>query len=748
MALELTQRAFQSSQGSNINPQIVLEIDGVETLYGAVTIKKIVKIGDFEIGQPGVYIGGQIEIANQENIISFQAGTSTEISQVLNIDKGTNESISSMQVALIDKSLLATKLITPGNMVPDILGRRAKIWLGFADTSWRDDYIIIFRGVIDSVDAKAGIVILNLGSSETKKRGAIFPKTTTKLTAGMTNVQTTASVESTTGFLSPYTGPSGSVDTSLKLYFRINDEIMRYEVVNPTSFGTITRGAFNTIPAIHNSGDTVDSFYVLEGNAVDLALKLLASGRNGPYAENVDCTNFVRISPTETVANSIFFQDFNLVQFHNVVVGDYITTTGASNGANNVTNKVITEVVQVTNGYYIVVDGVTFVEENGTAAVISFRSQYDVFGINGGVALYNDEIDIREHLSIRNKYLTSAEYRFYLKDTIENAQEFLASQIYNPLSMYPLPRKAQASVGLHTPPVPGVNIKTINDTNVIDANKITIKRSTSKNFYNTIIYRLEEDALEERFKLGDVKIDATSIAQIPIGNKPLVIDAKGLRDDLSGINLAQQASDRRLRKYKFGAEYIQNIEVNFKTGFDLEVGDKVILDLASLNVSDINSGTRSGEERLFQIDNKKLKINTGRISLDVVDTNFSLDSRYCNVGPASYVKTGVSQTEFVIDPSFNTTQYGTNEYKKWENFIGAFVRVRNDDFSVYGTSYIASITGNTITLTTNLGFVPSAGYILEFDDYDNQPSNVTLVYGFMSDGSNNFADGKIAYTMS
>lgn len=747
MSFALTPRAENASLKEVVNPQIVLEIEGVDTLFGVTVIKKIVKIGDFEIGQEGIFVGGQVAIVDQESLINFNSGTSTDISQVLNIDKGTNESISTMQIAMVDESQKITKLITPNNIVPDILGRKCKVWLGFSETSWREDYIIIFRGIIDAVKSGAGTIIFNLASGETLKNTAAFPKASTKLTAPMTGGDLTASVISTADFLSVYTGPAG-IDPSLKLYVRINDEIMRYESKTGTTFDTLTRGEFNTTAAAHNTNDNVESFYVIEGNVIDLALKFMLSGKSGNYVDDIPVTNFVTVPSLGSVPNSIFFSNTNLEQLYNVRVGDYVTTSGAINGANDVIEKEIIAIDETDAGYYIVIDGVTFVPETSSTAVIGFRSQYDVWGQNAGLAMGADDVDIDEHLNVQSKYLPSAEMRIYLKDTVDNGKEFIASQLYNPVSAFALPRKSQASVGVHRGPTPDTTIKTLSADNILNASRLQLQRTTNKNFFNSVIYRFEENPLEEKFNSGYVTIDGTSITQIPVGNKPLLIDSKGLRDDLSGTNTAQIAGQRRLRKYKFGAEYIQGVDVNFKTGFDIEVGDSVILDFASLKLSDIKSATRDGEPRLFEVVNKKLSIKNGVITFDIVDTNFSLDVRYALIGPASFIKEGISGTEIIIEPSFNTSKYGTNEYKKWEKYIGAYVVVRSVDYSISGVSYISGISGNSISLSVDVGFTPSAGYIMELGDYVNQPDNVKLIYGFMSDNSNNFSDGKIPYKMS
>jgi|CXWL01.1.fsa_nt_gi hypothetical protein len=748
MSITLTQAALDASQQNEIQPQLILEIDGVDTVYGVLVIKRTILVGDLLLGDPLFILGGKIPVENQETIISFSSGTSSEISQTLNLDKGTNESISSMRIALVDKSQKITRLITPGEIVTDILGRKVKIWMGLPSTAWKEDHFVIFRGIIDSVDAKSGVIILNISSPDSKKKTAIFPKGNTELTTAMLVGDTTSIVTSSTGFLAPYIGASGVNDTSLKFYVKIDDEIMRYTGTTATTFTGLTRGQLGTVAAAHDIGASVESFYTLEGNAIDLALKIMLSGKNGPYKTGVTVTSFNRISSTSLIDNTIFFQNIDLETEYNPIVGDYITTTGATNGANNVTDKVISEVVKVDNGYYLLIAGVTFIEEEATSAVISFRSQYDVLGLNAGMKYDNDEVDIAEHLDIQSSYLSSFSYRFYLKDTIDDGQDFLASEIYNPMSTFSIPRKARSSLGIHIGPIPGEDIKELDSTNVVEPSKLNIQRSINKNFYNSIIYKFDENASDDKFKGGQVTIDATSIAQIPIGNKPLLIESKGMRTDLSAINNSQISGQRRIRKYKFGAEYIQNIMLNFKTGFDLEIGDKIVVDLASLSMTDINSASRDGAPRLFEISNKKFNVQKGSIAIDVVDTNFSLDVRYCLISPSSFVKSGVSQTEFVIEPSFNTSKYGTNEYKKWEKYIGAFVKIHSTDFATSGTGSISSIIGNTIILDSALGFTPASGYIMELGDYSSQPDNIKLIYGFMSDGVTNFADGGIAYQMS
>jgi hypothetical protein len=80
--------------------------------------------------------------------------------------------------------------------------------------------------------------------------------------------------------------------------------------------------------------------------------------------------------------------------------------------------------------------------------------------------------------------------------------------------------------------------------------------------------------------------------------------------------------------------------------------------------------------------------------------------------------------------------------------VGTEVVVRSADYSVQGRALLKAVTSNSIEVETDLGFTPLAGYIMECGDYDNQTDDVKIAYGSMSDGDNNFADGKISYKMS
>ncbi len=155
-------------------------------------------------------------------------------------------------------------------------------------------------------------------------------------------------------------------------------------------------------------------------------------------------------------------------------------------------------------------------------------------------------------------------------------------------------------MGFHIGPLPTTDVTFLDADNVVDPSKIIISRSINKNFYNTILYKWEEDVLEEdKFHRGVFDDDEDAKNQVMVGIKALVIPAKGFRDEFSGTSLANSSALRRLKRYKIGAEFIDNMQVFLGDSFRVELGDIVLLDLASLKISDTKNASREGKPRLL-----------------------------------------------------------------------------------------------------------------------------------------------------
>jgi hypothetical protein len=753
MSLPITLNTQIVKDQVSVQPLMVFTIDGVPYTFSAGSILESYVIGEdgLKIGSyDGAMwqIGGSRLLEGQKDYISLTAGqgTTTRITQQLQPDKGLGTSVTQMTITLVDKDEEVTRIISPSIVVSEILGKECKVQIGFANTDYPTDYITIFRGIIEDINAGAGFVSFNLSSTEQKKRTSIFSKATAELASPISNVGSvgTITVDDATPFLVRQLGPDGAYDSSITYYVKINDEYFSYTGTTGTTLTGCTRNPspFNFGQQSHSAGDSVQSMIRLQGNGLDLARKIMFSGSNGAFKTGVDITNFERISGTELVANAIYFDGVDIQEMYGIEVGDYISTTGASNGANNVSLKTISLIEKTLTGSYIVVNSVTFVEENSSSGTISFRSRWDTLG--DGCSMKGFDVDDAEFSYLYSTFLSSFDFDFKLFETV-NAKDFIEQQILRPMGCFSIQRKGRISLGYHIGPIPGADILVLDENNILNASKLSMRRSLSKNFYNTIVFNLEKDVNSGQYGIVKTTKDQTSIDDFNVGQRTMTINSDGMTDALQGPAKALQTSNRLLDRYKRGAEFLDGVAIKFGDGFTVEIGDIVILKTENLSLTNIAAGDRNSTVRIFQVLNKTFDIKAGTMSVNLTDTNFANSARYCLISPSSYVKAGVSGTQFTVESSF-ASKFGANEYLKWKKYGKIKVRVRNGSGSVAGTAIIDSWSGNTVTLQSSLGFTPVAGYVMELDKYNFQDDDVKFVYGFMRTTAP-FDDGKARYQM-
>lgn len=727
MALTLSARAELLSQQVNIAQQLILEIDGIDLVFGAVDVTKLALFDDAGLffDMPNLFFDGVIYDERSRPYISL-GGTTKSITQQLNQDKGGTGSISAVKIELIDKDGELTDKFTPASVVADVLSKRAEVYIAFQGGAHPEDSIKIFSGLVDDMEFGAGKVMINIAHPEQLKRQTLFEPIKTKLN-GAINASALPVVDSNQGMLLPSVGNS-----YLRTYLRIDDELIQYSsFTGDTTFGGVVRGALGTTAASHGDNADVETFYVLEGDAVNLALVLMLSGVNGNFVEGLNISAFNEMSPTLTVPNAVLFPN-NVVDKYGLVIGDRVQISGATNPANDSDPftwfNIIDMVVQDDGSSYLVLDG-TFVDENDSPAVAGFRSQYDV--MVHGAKMTPREVDVAEHIRLNNLFGSNFHtYKFYLREEIK-LSEFLSEEIYFPSGMYALPRKGKASVGYTAPPLATSETKVIDSSSVVRPDQIKIGRSINKNFYNAVIYKFDDQLLEEKFSSSVVTTDEDSNNRIPVGNRPLKIEAKGIRTENGGVALLQLQARRFLDRYKFAAESLQ-VEIMYGDGFNIEVGDTVIFGDSNLQISDITRGDRQFEPRLMEVTNKALDIGSGKIRLTLTDTAFDLDGRFGSVSPASIVKSGATTSVIPLERSYG---WNTFERKKWSDYIGLTVLVRSADYVTSGTSVLTGfdpVVSDAMVLNPALSFTPAAGYIVEPVGYDSAEEKWKRIHCFLT----------------
>lgn len=737
MALEINDKVSRILGGIKKLPSIVVEFDGITEVFNGSAIYSYVRIGDTGLYIDGSWtIGGTYLNPDQKKLLSFEGGsggTTTKIDAKIDPDIGIGETVTSMRVAIVDDAK-STFLSLLGSY--EFLARKARIKFSpdASNTLYPDDYTTIFRGIVDQIDFNSGIISLNIAHPDSKKRQSIFIQGSDELDGAFGDSDTTITLTSASTFLDAITGPDGSEDAAFESYVKINDEIIKYTGISGSTLTGCTRAQFGTIAAAHNDGDEVNSFYRIQDTAMNIALKFMLSGWNGYFATGQSITNI-------TSDNELYFSGRNLIDEYGLTVGDYLTTVSASNGANNVSLKTISLIeVDSFGNTTITVSDVSFVEELGTSATVSFRSRYDT--LPSGLKMTPDEVDVAQHEYLDGSFLSTANMDIYLKETIDNAKDFIAEQLYRPLAAYSVPRETKSSVGYTIPPLPTETPKTLDSSNVKNPEKINKVRSTGRNFYNTVFYIYDEDPLEDKYLRGAYTVSAESKAQISLDAVTFKVESKGLR---SGA-IITSAADRRLRRYKYAASQISGLKTTFGNGFIVDVGDKILVDGVTLKIPDEAQGTKTSNVKLYEVIRKSIDLKTGDVSFVVLDTNFNLNYRYGLISPSSIIQSVTDAKTFTIAQSYNWNSF---EYKKWQRYEGSTVRIRTTDYASAATGIIDSADSDTIVLQSNLSITPSANMIMELSDYNDANDTIKLLYVFLASasGTGTFNDGKDAYRM-
>jgi hypothetical protein len=724
MALELSLEAEAFLSQNNISGNIILEIDGFDFLFGSVKVTKVARYGDAITFGDGTLYGGSTEDVGSKDYVSL-SGTTNNISQKLDQDKGGASSVTSFKIRLIDKDDELTRIFSPGITVADVLGREAVVYWQAQGSKHPVDSARLFVGVVASCAFGAGYCEVQIQHPETLKRQILLPKATTELTVAMTDSATLAFADDVTGFVEP------SNNNELETYIRINDEIMKVSNIVNNEFLISERGALNTVAQSHGIGDEIESFYKLSGGPIDLALKMMLSDPTAAQEEFATATasRIVRVDATTSVPGAVFFDGIDVQEKFGLTVGDQAALTVGASVGNLFSYRNILSFGSNSSGSWIVVDQ-ALTEEIDLSATILFKSKYNVLGTFGaGKNIKAYHVDIAQFESLQETFSAQFfSYEHYIKDDL-NLADFIASQLFYPSGLFSLPRAGRISVGISAPPIVGPKAKTINADNVTNATSLKMTRSINNAFYNAIAYKFNDDSIDDRFLSAVITQSADSTNRINIGNRVLEIECGGIRESEANRNKIEAISSRFLDRYQYGAETVE-VGVNFKTGFAIEPGDTVIFDGASLGVSDITQGNRDFLPRVFECIDKQINLRTGECKIIIQDTNLGVRARYGTWAPASLVGSGSTASNIVVKKSFGTEDFEL-ERDKWADYILSDIRVRSDDHSTSERTTLIGLSAtrpNVLIVNPPLSFTPTENMIIEPPVYDESDARELKLY--------------------
>lgn len=712
MALNLTEEAKDKASQIQKTPNLIVEIDGLENNLSFVPSEKTLRFDDdYNYDDVGLFFDSAVLDNKNDPFIMAKGGSTTkQLTQQLNQDKGGSSSVQSLTISVVDEN---QKISSQLSQI-EVLGTRAKAYLTFQGLEHPQNSSKIFDGSIDKFLVDAGRVDLVIRNPEALKRQDIFPLFQTNLSSNINASTTTIPVNFTDGFLL-----SQDAVTS---YIRIEDELIQVGGVSGNNFINCTRGAKGTSLSSHDADEEISSVYRFRENSVDLALKLMLSGSD--FVNEMPIFSIVT-TPDGDIQNAIVYDDVNIEESEGLVTGDFVQITESS--FNNGTYEIIGFGTTTTNQSYVLVNSNLVTENDIEADVFSkFKSKYDVLA--DGLGMFGNEIDITQHIFIKEQFLTTAPDLDIDQEETINAKEFIERELYFPVGAYTLARKGRASVGYTAPAVIQADSTTLNSSNILNATKIKVLRSINKNFYNSVVYRYERDIIANKFLANRIRVSGKSLSEIRGGNKPLKIDTRGFRQ-LTSEAFIDTTSRRLLDRYELGARTIK-IETNWETGYQLELGDTVRFDGRDMQIYDELTGLRDTFERVMEITNLSKSITTGQVSAELVDTNFSATGRYASYSPSSIIAQGSTVDRVRLKRSFGVSAIEL-ESDKWTDYIGLSVSIIDDSFTIIDTGVIEGLDtslANTL-IVSGLTIIPQENNVLEFVNYDSQGSTQKLLHG-------------------
>ncbi len=710
------------------NLVVVVEIEGLSYFLSSNTVYKRVSYGDPDIhyGDPGLVYGGLIARADIKPIVDISGGSLT-ISQRLEPEQGRG-AISTISMSFIDLDSFMTQLISPGVLIPDILGAAVKVYLGYQQISFPFDYTVIFRGRVSNYAAESGRVTLQFSDANMKRRGQILYMGKTVLSAPITNVATTVPVISNTDFFEQILGPDGSYDPAVKTYIKIANEFIEYPATGygANQFTSCTRGARGTVAAAAAAGDEVDAAIEITDHCIDMALKVMLSGWNGPYKSDIGIQDLAfSLDPdVSTLPEMIVLDNSKSAdRDYGISVGDTLSVTGCTYPANDGDCTV----VEIFDIYGLPGNGIltdkSFVPEFSSSATFDVRSQYDTYPVGCGAKLAGDDVDVARHIYIKDTFLGSDENKmqFFFQDQEDSAKTFIENQIYLPAALYSLTRFGRMSVQLTHPPLADQRLQILTGDNVLNPQVIKPTRGiNNRKFFNEIDWSWDfGDDGNAQSILKAIDSDSINVIGVTV---VLPIEAKGVRSAFGTTTIIDRRTNYLLSRYKMGAVMI-DIETNWEIGSLIESGDVVaVKDDGVLKISNFSTGTRNLGVQLFEVINRDLDAKNGKLKLQLVSgLGAQVTDRFATISPSSVLQTGSTTTKIIIDDSYGALFPG-QEWRKWSDYLGLRVKIHDTEYVQSATATLASLDPfdkNKINITGFTGIAASAlpGMVLDIDDY-------------------------------
>lgn len=184
MAFQLSLKTKALAQATKITPQIILDIEGVDLIFGTNPVLEVTR-WDSEGLEWDSDLFWDSDSPKPESRDYIQlGGTTKNITQQIKVDKGGSSSITTATIQILDKDSEVAKKFS-FDSITEILGKRCKLLTGMSKGAYPEDMIPVLIGYITDIAFENGSVYLSIASTEALKRQNLFNKYSSEITQDM-----------------------------------------------------------------------------------------------------------------------------------------------------------------------------------------------------------------------------------------------------------------------------------------------------------------------------------------------------------------------------------------------------------------------------------------------------------------------------------------------------------------------------------------------------------------------------------
>ena len=262
-----------------------------------------------------------------------------------------------------------------------------------------------------------------------------------------------------------------------------------------------------------------------------------------------------------------------------------------------------------------------------TSTGLGTNGAYDDLPASAGLGIDEDDVAVTSMEAERDRWLLGFTMKFELFDLTE-AKRFLESEVLRFINAYPLvDNEGRLSMTVYTPPLPTVQIRQLNDDNLVEA-PTWQGNLLARFFFNEIDMQYDYDFLTNTFGTRAFFEDSTS--QVTYGDvKTLTMQSKGIRTAIMGQPKIDKIALRALQRFANPSPIIR--AKAFMTERIVEPGD--IVRLTTTKLPDLSRGSMGVVDQMVEALQVGTDYQRGVNNFMLLDTGFSYGRKYGAISP-------------------------------------------------------------------------------------------------------------------